>query len=137
VIVHHAHGNLITWPSRAFDSVFRYLDSWPGVEGLLANADDAMALRDGMRRLIEDDELAAAARAAAASFAARFSWTACVADDQPLSGARLNCALARQHIAPTHRGALRNVPSRRTHRSRCGLVIPPFVERRIARNRVI
>ena len=32
VIVHHAHGNLITWPSRAFDSVFRYLDSWPGVD---------------------------------------------------------------------------------------------------------
>jgi len=49
-----------------------------GNEGLLADPDDAAALRDGMQRLIEDDELAAAARAAAASFAERFSWTACI-----------------------------------------------------------
>ncbi|SEC04832.1 Peptidoglycan/LPS O-acetylase OafA/YrhL, contains acyltransferase and SGNH-hydrolase domains [Rhizobiales bacterium GAS191] len=32
VIVHHAHGNLITWPIAPFDKLFHYLDFWPGVD---------------------------------------------------------------------------------------------------------
>ncbi len=32
VLIHHARGNLITWPTPVFDRLYSYLQFWPGVD---------------------------------------------------------------------------------------------------------
>jgi|HubBroStandDraft_1064217.scaffolds.fasta_scaffold00021_63 glycosyltransferase involved in cell wall biosynthesis len=49
-----------------------------GAEALLVDPRNHAALRDGLRRLLEDQSLQARARAAAPGFASRFSWDLCV-----------------------------------------------------------
>jgi glycosyltransferase involved in cell wall biosynthesis len=49
-----------------------------GERALLVEPRDVGAIRDGLRRLLDDEPLQTGARAAAAAFGARFSWARCV-----------------------------------------------------------